>query len=81
MKPYAQASSSFSTVDGMDPIRVSPIERRMARASMRHAELIAAMLLRANKDLRHVFGFIGRGITGALARRKVFAVTPEWRFP
>jgi hypothetical protein len=81
MKPSEQAANGSGTIDRLDRIRMSPDERRMARASMHQAELIADMLMRANEDLRHILGFIGRGI-GALARRsKVSPAAPQWRLP
>jgi hypothetical protein len=81
MKPSEQAANGSSTIDRLDRIRMSPDERRIARASMLQAELIADLLMRANKDLRHVLGFIGRCI-GALAHRsKVSPVAREWRLP
>lgn len=81
MKPYEQATNSLSAVDRLDQIGMSPDKRRMARASMRQAELIADMLIRANEDLRHVFGFIGRGISALPRRSKVSPLAPEWRLP
>jgi hypothetical protein len=77
MKAYEHATNSLGAVDRLDQIRMSPAERRMALASMRQAELIAEMLIRANEDLRQVFGFVRR-VIGVLAHRsKVPAVRPE----
>jgi hypothetical protein len=81
MKAYEPATNSLSTVARLDQIRMNPDARRMARASLRQAELIAEMLMRANEDLRHVFGFIGRGISALARRSKVSPVAPEWRLP
>ena len=69
MKLYDQTASSPGAFDRVDQTRMSPHERRMALAPILPAELIADMLIRANADLRRVFGFIGRGIS-ALAPRK-----------
>jgi hypothetical protein len=81
MKPYEPAAIGVSTVDRLDQISMSPNELRMARASMRQAELIVDMLIHAHDGLRHVVGSIGRGI-GALARRnKVSPVAPTWQAP
>ena len=81
MKPYEQATNSLSTVDRLDQIRMSPDERRTARASMRQAELIADVLMRANEDLRHVFGLVGRAISALARRGKVSPAVAEWRLP
>lgn len=81
MKQDEPATRSLSVVDRLEQIRMSPSELRIARASLLQAELIADMLIRANDDLRRVFGFVGRGI-GALARRnQVSPVAPKWRAP
>jgi hypothetical protein len=77
MKPYERATNSSSTLDRLDQVRMSPGERRTAMAFLRQSELLAAMLMRVDADLRHLSWFVGRGI-GAFARRsKVPAVTPE----
>jgi hypothetical protein len=81
MKQDEAATRSLSTVDRLYQIRMSPYDLRIARASLLQAELIADLLIRANDDLRRVFGFVGRGI-GALARRnKVSPLAPKWRAP
>jgi hypothetical protein len=81
VKPSESETNSLSPGDCLDRIRMSPDQRRMARASMRQAELIVDMLMRANDDLRRIFGFIGHGI-GAVARRgKLVPAAPEWRSP
>jgi len=68
MKSDELATNSLrTTVAGLERIRMSPEERRSSRALVRQAELIAAVLLRANTGLRHAFGFIAR-VSGALAR-------------
>lgn len=78
MKPYEPATNSLSTLDRLDQIRMSPGERRMARAYLWQAELLADILMRVDAYLRHVFGFVGHGIRAAFARRrKVRAATPE----
>ncbi len=81
MKPYEQATNSLSTVVRLDQIRMSPDKRRIARASMRQAELIANMLMRANDDLRRVFGLVGRAISALARRSKGSPVTAGWRLP
>jgi hypothetical protein len=81
MNPYGQATNNLGTADGLARIRMSPGKRRMARASMRQAELIVDLLMRANDDLRRVFGFVRRGINALARRSKVPAVAPEWRLP
>jgi hypothetical protein len=81
MKPYERLASMTSSVDRLDQIRMSPGKRRIARTSMRQAELIADMLMRANDGLRYVLVSIGRGI-GAVARRsKSSPGMPKWRAP
>lgn len=77
MKPSEHGTNSSSMVDRLDQIRMSPHERRMARASLGQAELLADMLLRANEDLRRVFGLVTRGISALARRSKVPAATPE----
>jgi hypothetical protein len=77
MKPYEPATNRLNTLDQLDQVRMSPSERRMAKACLRQAALLAAMLIRLDPELRPVLGFAGHGI-GALARRcKVRALTPE----
>ena len=77
MKPYEQATNRINTLDQLDQLHMSPGERRMARAYLRQAELIAAILMRADAELRAAFGYAGRGI-GALVRRgKVPGARPE----
>ena len=81
MKAYERVTRTTSSVDRLDQIRMRPDKRRIAQASMRQAELIADMLVRANDGLRYVLGSIGRGI-GALARRsKSTPGIPKWRAP
>jgi hypothetical protein len=85
MKPYEPATSSLSTLDRLDQVRMSPGERRMARAYLRQAELLAEILMRVDADLRHVFGFVGARLQRFCTRRsKVPAVAPErneWSLP
>jgi hypothetical protein len=81
MKHYETAASSNRLVERLDQIRMSPEARRSARASILQGELIAGMLMRANEDFRHAFGFVRRAV-GALGRRsKVSAAVPEFRLP
>jgi len=47
VKPCEQPANRLATTDRLDRIRMSPDERRMARASTRQAGSIAAMLIRA----------------------------------
>jgi len=68
MKTYERATLTSSSMDRLDEIAMSPDKRRIARASMRQAELIADVLVRANDGLRYVWGSIGRGVC-AIARR------------
>ncbi len=68
MKPYEPATDRLSTLNQLDRIRMSPGERRTAKAYLRQAELLAAMLTRVDAELRHAIGFAGRGIA-ALSRR------------
>ena len=75
MKPYEQAR--LSTLDQLDQVHMNPGERRMARAYLRQAELLADLLMRLDADLRHAFGFVGRGIGAVSARGKVSAARPE----
>jgi hypothetical protein len=76
-----KAASRIGTIDGLDRVCMSPDQRRLAQASLRQAELLADMLLRANDDLRKVFRILQRGI-GILARRsKVSPFASESRLP
>lgn len=77
MKPYEQATNPLTTRDQLDRVRMSPGERRMARAYLRQAELLAGMLMRMGAELRHVFGFVWRGIGAVAGRAKVPGVRPE----
>ena len=77
MKPYEQATSSLSTLDQLDQIGMSPDRRRIARASMRQAEMIAETLMRAHADLRQVLGFVRRLVSPPARRSKLPAVRPE----
>ena len=81
MKSYQPASSGLSTADRLAQICMSSDKRRIARASMQQAEFIADMLMRANQDLRHLFGLLQRSIRGLWYRSKVPAAAPEWRLP
>jgi hypothetical protein len=78
---YEQETNSLGAGDRLDQIRLSPAERRMARASMRQAELIAEMLMRANKELRQVFGFVRRCSSSLARRSKASVASPEWKLP
>ena len=77
MRPQVQATSRLSTLAQLDQIRMSPGERRVARAYLRQAELLADMLMRIDADLRHAFAFAWRGIGALAGRGKVAAVRPE----
>lgn len=77
MKPYEQATNRLSTCDQLDLVRMSPCERRMAKAHLRQAELLADMLMRMGAELRQVIGFVGRGIGAVAGRAKVPGVRPE----
>lgn len=68
MKSYEQATNGVSTRCQLDQIRMSPSEHRMAKGYLCQAELLADALMRVDAELRHAFGFVGRGI-GALAHR------------
>jgi hypothetical protein len=76
MKPYEQATNSASACYQLDRVRMSPAERRMARAYLRQAELLADMLLRVDAVFRRVLGFAERGISALAHRSKVPPVTP-----
>ena len=77
MKPYEQAMNSVNTLDQLNLVRMSAGERRMARAYLLEAELIADMLMRADTELHAALASVGRGI-GALVRRgKVSAARAE----
>jgi hypothetical protein len=71
MKPYEQSTNSASTLDQLKQVRMIPSDRRRASAYLRQAELFADTLLRADAQLRHAFGFVGRGIVALAHRRKV----------
>ena len=77
MKPYEQATNRLTTRDQLDQVRMSPGERRMARAYLRQAELLAEMLMRMGAELRRVFGVIGRGIGAVAGRGRVVAARPD----
>ncbi len=81
MKPSEQATYTSSTVDRLDQSRIRTRERRMARAYFGQSELLADMLLRANEDLRHVFGLVTRSIGALVRRSKVSTATPECSLP
>jgi hypothetical protein len=81
MKPYEQATNSMSMDYRLDQIHMSPDGRRSARASMRQAEMIADMVLRAHEDLRRLFGSVRRGISALARHSKGSPATPEWRLP
>jgi hypothetical protein len=81
MNPYDPATTSLGTGDRLDQIRLSPRQLRMALASMRQAELISELLMRAICDLRAVFGCVSRSVSALVRRNKVSAATPAWRLP
>jgi hypothetical protein len=70
-------STCLTTLDQFDRVRMSPGERRSARAYLRQAELFDDVLLRLDADLRHAFGFLGRGIRAAAGRGKISAASSE----
>jgi hypothetical protein len=75
MKPYEQAR--LSTLDQLDQVHMSPSERRMARAYLRQAELLADVLMRLDANIRHAFGVIGRGLGAVTSRGKISAASSE----
>ena len=81
MQPFEPATSGVSTTDRLNNICVSPNELRMARASMRQAELIVDMFIRANDAFRHIFGYVGRSIGVLAQRNKVDPVARTWHAP
>ena len=81
MKAYGRATLTPSSIDRLDQIRMSPDKRRIARASMRQAELIADVLVRANDGLRYVLGSIGRGISAVARRSKSVSWNTEMARP
>jgi hypothetical protein len=81
MNSYAQPTTGLGTADRLDQIRLSPDQRRMARASVRQAEWIAEMLMHAIGGLRRLLEFLRRGISAPAHRRQVSAAAPEWRLP
>jgi len=81
MKSYERLTSTTSSVDRLDQTRMSPDQRRIARASMRHAESIADMFVRANDGRRYVLGSIGRGMSALARRSKSSPGIPKWRAP
>lgn len=66
MKHERATTNSSSTLELLEQIRMRPDERRMASASLRQAELLADVLLRAGANLRRAFAF-GAHAIGALA--------------
>lgn len=77
MKPYEQATNRSNICDQLDQVRMSPGERRMAKVYLRQGELLAEMLMRIGAELRHAFGFVGRGIGAVAGRAKVPGARPE----
>lgn len=71
MKPYEQPRNSVNTLEQLERVRMIPSDRRRAKAYLRQAELFADTLVRADAQLRHAFGFVGRGILALVHRRKV----------
>jgi hypothetical protein len=77
MKSIEPAPNRLNTLDQLRQIRMGPNERRLAKAYLRQAELLADMFMWVDAELQRRLGFAGHGI-GALARRsKVRALTPE----
>lgn len=77
MKPYLQSTNRSSTRDQLDQVRMSPGERRTARAYLRQAELLAEMLMRVGAELRQVFRLVGRGIGAVAGRGRVVAARSD----
>jgi len=81
MKPSEQAITRLSRHDRLDQVRMNPEGRRMTTASPRRTEWVADALIRANDDLGHAFGYIGRGISAVARPGKISPLAPEWRLP
>jgi hypothetical protein len=81
MNPSDKAASRIGTIDRLGQVPMSPDQRRLARASLRQAELLADMLIRANEDLRKVFGILRRARVPIPRRSKVSPLAPESRLP
>jgi len=84
MKPNEAAANSLSTLERLDQVRMSPDERRTAKAYLRQAELLADILVRAHAEFHRVLGFFGRDFGTLASRGKVRAETPvrnEWSLP
>ena len=81
MKSHEQASNSMGADDGLAHVNMSPGQLRTARATLRQAELIADMLIRANQDFHQAFALIGRGLSALTRHSRVSAPKPEWRLP
>lgn len=77
MKSSVPATNRVNTLDRLNQIRMSPSERRMAKAYLHQAELLVDMLMWVDAELRRVLWFVGQGI-GVLARRsKLHAAMAE----
>lgn len=57
MNSSDKAANTTSTIDGLEQVRMNPEQRRLARASVRQAELLVEWLVRGYELLRQVFGF------------------------
>jgi glycosyltransferase involved in cell wall biosynthesis len=77
MKTYEQTANSLGTLHGLDLVRLSPGERRMAKAYLALAELLADMLVRTCAGLGRGFGLVGRGIAAFAQRSKVPVIAAE----
>ncbi len=77
MKPYEHATNATATVDHLDQLSMRPDQRLAARATLRQAEMVAEMLMRAHADLSQVFGLLRRIVSAPAQRDKLSAVRPE----
>jgi hypothetical protein len=77
MKPEIGSSTDRSDAfRGLDAVRMSPLQRRRARASLRDGEMLAATLLRAAHDLRAIGEFAEHALAGLAHGVKVLFVRP-----
>lgn len=77
MKPYEHATNASATADHLDRISMRPDQRLVARATLRQAEMVAEMLMRAHADLSQIFGLVRRIVSAPAQRDKLSAVRPE----
>jgi hypothetical protein len=67
MKHDMRVSKSFKTADGLDAVRMSENQRRMAKATLRQAEKFAHFLFWLDAQVRHGIRLAERSV-GALFR-------------